>query len=320
MAPLTPGCHCLVSWAGFWVVAGPVAKQRGASIPAHVLVLVTSRRADPPGLLFCSCCCSPSHVSPLRAGMSWGKSSRRKGFPSSPWPVVTSSQCMELLCEQHDSPSVGKAIPSHRVTVVGGSLKLLLRVSIWEFGAQVDSEKGVLRVRMGLTAVISREQHLCSFQPRKSLDVWLLVGDRVFQGYAEGTVSRSCITEASSRGNRWLWGWRMLWCAPCGNPWERNQRTLPPRAPTCSSSLHIPEVAEIQMTLLHDQGEGCANKHKSAQYRFLGCCFTQDRANPPVSEPGHVKECKHPIQLPPYYRQLSRRFALFWSKQIHGVF
>lgn len=111
---------------------------------------------------------------------------------------------MELLCEQHDSPFVGKAVPSYRVTAVGGSLKLLLRVSIWEFGAQRGSEKDVLRVKMGLTAFISKEQYSYSFQPRKSPDVWLLVSDRVFQGDAESTIGRSCITEASSRGNHWL--------------------------------------------------------------------------------------------------------------------
>lgn len=50
--------------------------------------------------------------------------------------------------------------------MVGGSLKLLLRVSIWEFGAWVDSDRDALRVGMGPTAVVlmqlsAKEVHKC---------------------------------------------------------------------------------------------------------------------------------------------------------------
>lgn len=58
-----------MSWAGFHVAADPVAEQHGAPTPARVLVVVTSHRVDCPGLLFCSHCCSPSHVPPLRGGI-----------------------------------------------------------------------------------------------------------------------------------------------------------------------------------------------------------------------------------------------------------
>lgn len=78
VAPLTPSCHCLVSWAGFCMAADAVAKQRGALTPAHGLVVVTSHRVDPLGHLFCSCCCSTSHVPPLKGGIPWRKSPRRK--------------------------------------------------------------------------------------------------------------------------------------------------------------------------------------------------------------------------------------------------
>lgn len=87
--------------------------------------------------------------------------------------------------------------------MVGRYLKLLLRVSSWEFGEWMDSDRDVLRVGMGPTAVISRQQYSCSFQPRKSLSVWL-VSDGMFQGHVKSTISRSGIIEASPRGHRWL--------------------------------------------------------------------------------------------------------------------
>ena len=88
--------------------------------------------------------------------------------------------------------------------MVEGSLKLLLRVSVWEFGAWMELDRDVLRMGMGPTAVISRQRYSCSFQARKSPNVLLLVSDEVFQGHAKSTISRSCVIEASPRGHRCL--------------------------------------------------------------------------------------------------------------------
>lgn len=59
--------------------------------------------------------------------------------------------------------------------MVEASLKLLLRVSLWELGAWMDSVRDGLRVGMAPGAVISRQWYSHSFQLRRSLNVWLLV-------------------------------------------------------------------------------------------------------------------------------------------------
>lgn len=126
---------------------------------------------------------------------------------------------------------------------------------------------------------ISRQWYSCSFQPRKSPNVWLFVSDGLFQNHAKCTISRSCIIEAFSRATAGSVLEDVLDCSLQQSLGEEPKRSLllglPPPLLPCTS----PGVMEIRMTASLVRG-GCRNggcsKRSSAQCRYLDYCFAQD--------------------------------------------
>lgn len=134
---------------------------------------------------------------------------------------------------------MAKLSPLHRAAVVGGSLKTLLRVSVWEFGAWMDSDTDAQRVGMG-SSVMSGQWCTYSFQPRKYLNIWLLVSDGVMQGHPKSTLSAFCVIEASpgATGGSEAGGCLALLTVEFLGRGAGEALAL--RAPTLSFSLHIP--------------------------------------------------------------------------------
>lgn len=94
--------------------------------------------------------------------------------------------------------------------------RVFLRVSIWEF------RHGYTESGNGLMCYV---RAVLLLQPRKYLNVWLLVSDGVIQGHPKNTTSRFCVLEASPRVHCWLSGRRVPWIVHFGISGERKQKS-----------------------------------------------------------------------------------------------
>lgn len=96
----------------------------------------------------------------------------------------------------------------------------------------MDSDMGTQRVGM-CSSVMSRQCCSYSFQPRKYLNIWLLLSDGVIQGHPKSTISRFCVIEASPRATAGPEAGGCLGLFTVEFPGREN------RAPSPSFSLHI---------------------------------------------------------------------------------